>query len=162
MKDERIYRLLVMSDSHGSAAAIKKLLPITEDFDYVIHLGDGNADILNLQKSIKTELITVKGNCDQNRLSPEKYVLHLGDTALYLTHGHKENIKVGRYGLLSAAQSFGCKYALFGHTHSAEVFELGGVTFVCPGSLALPPFGKGTYAVIEGTKSSLTAKIVEI
>ena len=53
----------------------------------------------------------------------------------FITHGHLYGVKYGRLdSLVYAAMEQGAKIAMFGHTHEADIEEMGGVKIINPGT----------------------------
>lgn len=60
LQKEKMFKIVVISDTHGNILGIKKILPIINESDFVIHLGDGHNDIVSLQSLITSKIICVK------------------------------------------------------------------------------------------------------
>lgn len=77
----------------------------------------------------------VRGNCDIGGLAPDRDIVPLGSVKAFITHGHLYNVKYGRLdSLVYAAQEQGATLALFGHTHTPDYEEMGGVKLINPGA----------------------------
>ena len=57
-------RILVLSDSHGSAANCERALRLHRTADWLIHLGDGERDTAPFFPMDGVPLLQVRGNCD--------------------------------------------------------------------------------------------------
>ncbi len=138
-------RMVVMSDSHGDAAAIEQVLKNEPTASVVIHLGDGAREASRLMTEYPSrQWHIVCGNCDIGVDVPEKTVVSLGGKRFYLTHGHAERVKSGLLNLSFSARAAEADAAFYGHTHCADVDFDGGIMLLNPGSV-----GKsGTYAVV--------------
>ena len=126
----------VFSDTHGSVGRAVEAVRRTSP-DAIIHLGDGERDVERLRAEFPDiPLYSVRGNCDHLGLSPDKAVVQLGAVTAFLTHGHLySGLRWGQPdALVYAAQEAGAQLALFGHTHQADYFEIGGVKLLNPGS----------------------------
>ena len=92
----------------------------------------------------------VPGNCDCYRCPPfcqEILVQPVCGVRLYMTHGHRHNVKISTYRLLADARAAEVKAVLYGHTHSADCHrEEDGLWVMNPGSCG---YGGGTAGVIE-------------
>ena len=56
-------KFLIMSDSHGDYTSCRRAIRQEKDADYLIHLGDGIADIDELWPEVrKMKLVFVRGN----------------------------------------------------------------------------------------------------
>ena len=130
-------KIAVFSDTHGDAGrmlrAARELRP-----DALVHLGDGERDAGKLAKEFpETPLYLVRGNCDYSSAAPDELVVEFGSVRALLCHGHRYAVDWGRLdSLVYAAQEKGCSLVLFGHTHSPENTEIGGVRLVNPGTAA--------------------------
>ncbi|MBR5093600.1 MAG: metallophosphoesterase [Oscillospiraceae bacterium] len=124
----------VFSDTHGNTgrmlAAVRAQRP-----DVLIHLGDYDRDAEDLRQEFpEIPLYVVCGNCDYGSQEPVSDVLELGPVRAFITHGHAFNVRWGVDALVYAAQEEECQLALYGHTHVADVQEVGGVKVVDPGT----------------------------
>ena len=125
----------VFSDTHSATtrmlAAVRETRP-----DLVIHLGDHDRDAEALRREFPDlPLYSVCGNCDMASLAPYADIADIGGVKAFLCHGHLYGVKYGDLSRLAyAAQERGCRLALFGHTHRAELREWGGVTLLNPGT----------------------------
>ena len=130
-------KIAVFSDTHGDAGrmlrAARELRP-----DALVHLGDGVRDADKLKKEFpEIPLWRVRGNCDYSSALPDELVVEFGPVRALLCHGHRYAVDWGRLdSMVYAAQEKGCSLVLFGHTHSPENTEIGGVRLVNPGTAA--------------------------
>ena len=141
-------KIAVFSDTHGDAGrmlrAARELCP-----DAFVHLGDGERDAEKLKKEFPdVPLYRVRGNCDYSSALPDELVAEFGAVRALLCHGHRYAVDWGRLdSLVYAAQEEGCSLVLFGHTHSPENTEIGGVRLVNPG--AARQGRKPSFALVE-------------
>lgn len=142
-------KLLVFSDSHGQLEPMRMAIE-QEKPQGIIHLGDHWRDSDRLAEEYPMlPLYRVAGNCDLYRMESgctELLLCKIEGVLLYLTHGHRQNVKSTLLSLRLAAQEAGARAALFGHTHSALCQEVGGVLLLNPG--AAQAF-RGSYGVLE-------------
>jgi len=113
--------LLIFSDSHGKADAMKEVLSrqVTRP-DGVLFAGDGLRDAELLESEIPWYM--VKGNCDWfGGERPDEIVMALGGHTLLLTHGHRYSVKGGLGALLRHAVEVEADVVVFGHTHRQEL-----------------------------------------
>ena len=153
-------RLIAVSDSHGNAKGIEKLLPLIKENHYFVHLGDGLSDLKVALDECSKKTYFCSGNCDFYPGVLDEDILEIEGVKIFYCHGHRYGVKGGLGSLAKRAKELGCSLALYGHTHQAGVSEIDGVTLVNPGSLRYP-FGEGgsyAYIVINGEK--ITAVIV--
>ena len=140
-------QVLVFSDSHGEidamCAAIEEHKP-----DLVLHLGDYVRDAEELRRRFpRLDIRCVKGNCDAWDFSDESEALQfrLDGVTIYMTHGHRQNVKMTLDSLANTVHFSGAKLGLFGHTHQAEYKKMGDVTLFNPGSVGR---GRRSYGII--------------
>lgn len=143
-------KILVLSDSHSSQSFMRRCVETVKP-NAIIHLGDYFADgeaLGALYPNIP--LYQVPGNCDRFRCAggePEIRVIELSGVRLYITHGHKHNVKLYLGAFLRDARASGASAALYGHTHLADCHrEPDGLWVLNPGSCG--GYG-GSAGVIE-------------
>ena len=131
--------------------------------DAIVHLGDYYDDGETLaQLYPHIELHHVPGNCDRYRCPPWVHATlcyDVGGVRLYMTHGHKQNVKIHTALLESEARAMHAKAALYGHTHVAECRKTDdGMYIINPGSAG---YGGGRAALIETENGQiLSARIL--
>lgn len=128
-------RIAVFSDSHGEyekmAAALRG-----GGYDMVLHLGDYSRDAHELEAIFPNLPIkAVRGNCDMSSRDRDSDVLFAGDVKIYMTHGHKHQVKSGISRLVWAGREIGAHLVLFGHTHRALMETYHGIQFLNPGAV---------------------------
>lgn len=129
-----VMKILVLSDSHLHSVKLD-----LNDYDYVIHCGDGN----RITKS--DNVFCVRGNCDF-RGEKEK-IVEIKNKKILITHGDLYNVKYGYTRLSYKALESEVDICLFGHTHIADVFEFQEILFINPGA-----YQDGYYVIIEDNK----------
>jgi putative phosphoesterase len=130
---------LVISDSHGDVANIKRAVNAVGRFDGIIFLGDGIRDIDYIKDSVNLPIYAVLGNCDHfSALSDYKKVecLTFEGRRIVITHGDLYGAKYGDGGLLLLAREYNADVVLHGHTHFARSTYEDGVYLCNPGSIA--------------------------
>lgn len=145
--------LVVLSDSHGYLKNLDPLAPIFKENDYVVHLGDGHADMRFFTEEDPDKYYLFRGNCDfANAL--QEYVLEVEGVRIFMTHGHKYSVKTELLSLALAAKQRNCTVALYGHTHIASIREVEGVLCINPGTMKAPLNAGGSYCylVVNGEK----------
>lgn len=169
-------RCLIISDIHGSAAALAQVLSINppENFDHLLVLGDllnhgarnhlpegyDPMQVVELLNEHANRIMAVRGNCDgevDGMLfnfpcnGPYLYLIDpiLKERRVLITHGHLFEVKSPE-GAAKAGLKRG-DIVLSGHTHSAGVTEYqSGVINVNPGSISLPRGGKEpSYGIFD-------------
>ena len=148
-------KILVLSDSHSSLSFMRRCLDIVKP-DAMIHLGDYFDDGRAMAEEYPhIPVYQVPGNCDRYRysdLEPETIVRRVFGVDLFLTHGHRHNVKSYTGLLLRDARAAGAGAALYGHTHIAECFqEDDGLWVLNPGSCGYYG-GSAGLMVIENSK----------
>lgn len=152
-------KILVFSDSHGMVQymcdAVEKEQP-----DYIIHLGDHDADADELSGFYPTvPLAAVSGNCDRYSNKPETTVATYGGLRLFICHGHSLGVKQGLLRAVYTAKEANARVLLFGHTHIPYRDKADGLTILNPGACGDKNcFGKPTYGVLEIDGETVTAK----
>lgn len=143
-------KLLVLSDSHSALSlmrfAVERMKP-----DGIIHLGDHYDDAEVIRDEFPhIRFWQVPGNCDRYRVSPNVPEIirdSIGGVHFYMTHGHRHNVKLGLWKLLSDAEQAGAQCVLFGHTHEPYCnMEDEDFWVMNPGSCG---YGGGTVGMVE-------------
>ena len=153
-------KIIVVSDTHGSKKGLEKLLPLIAENDYVIHLGDGAGDMRNIQAEYPEKVYLCAGNCDFFSPLPTEGELEVEYLKIFYCHGHKYSVKSHLYALAREAKSRGCEIALYGHTHTALITEVDGVTLINPGTLKNAVGAGGSYCYLVINKDKATPVIV--
>ncbi len=139
-------KLLVVSDSHGSAFNLCKAARMHPDADYLIHAGDGAGD-LDYVTEISATKRAVSGNCDifDSNHFPMFESFKIDGIKIAVTHGHRLDVK---YGLTRAEyymQENEIDLLIFGHTHEPleRTFRIGDRLYCMfnPGSIREGSFG---------------------
>jgi phosphoesterase, MJ0936 family len=160
-----MFSLVIISDIHGCAPALEKVLSQTASCspDYYLLLGDilnhgprnpvpqGYAppQVAELLNSVREKIIAVRGNCDSEVdqmllqfpcLAPHNQLL-LDDRRWFMTHGHV--YETNTLPLVTG------DILLSGHTHLAGIeHDASGIYHINPGSITFPRNGaEASYAV---------------
>ena len=128
-------KLIILSDTHGKKDGVLALMPRIDENDYVVHLGDGARETLDLLDAFPDKTYFCAGNCDFAPHFPTEGVLEVENVRIFYCHGHTYGVKSGLGALVNAAKRNDCQAVLYGHTHNARVDVIDGVTLICPGSL---------------------------
>lgn len=145
--------LLIISDTHnmGLSSLPERLLTAMDEADYILHLGDGEADIQALQRCYGGKLLFVRGNNDTTGEKERTEVI--GGCKILLTHGDLYGVRTRLEKLAERAKTEGASCVMFGHTHRQLITEQDGVTFINPGSLR----DGGTYCYANASGGSIYA-----
>ncbi|MBO4572841.1 MAG: metallophosphoesterase [Clostridia bacterium] len=126
---------IVISDTHGNTADIKKLIPLIEENDYLFHLGDGLSDLKVLPEHLLSKVISVVGNCDPS-FGDAETVRIIEGVKVFLTHGHDYGVKGSKSRLLARGKSLCANACFFGHSHKATAENVDGIWLINPGTLS--------------------------
>lgn len=148
-------KILVVSDSHAGYSFMRRCIEYTAP-DAIIHLGDYYRDGETMAEEYPhIPVYQVPGNCDMNRSyipDPEIRLLELGGVRLYLTHGHRHQVKSTLVRLIADARAAKAQAVLFGHTHSAMIQREPDLLVLNPGAAS---WG-GSAAILETHLGSIT------
>ncbi|SKA79748.1 hypothetical protein SAMN05428976_1043 [Clostridium sp. USBA 49] len=131
-------QIAVISDTHRNTYELKKLKNIVKNIDIIIHLGDNVDDVNILKDGFNGKIINVRGNCDFVTSVPVEILEEIEGKKIFITHGHKYNVKYGLTNLKYRAEELEADIVLFGHTHESLVEYEKGIWFINPGSASLP------------------------
>ncbi|MDF2607686.1 MAG: phosphodiesterase, family [Bacillales bacterium] len=141
-------KILIISDTHGEKGVIKELNKKYNGIvNYSVHCGDSE---LKYDDPVIKDFYIVKGNCDFFGKFEDDLHININDLSVFITHGHRYNVKSHLYMLEEKAQSIGADIVCFGHSHLLGVEKINGILYINPGSLILPRGRKeGTYVILE-------------
>lgn len=155
-------KILVLSDSHSALSFMFRCVRALKP-DAIIHLGDYFDDGEALAEEFPhIRFYQVPGNCDRYRAplnAQEILIMNVLGVDLYMTHGHRHNVKFYTGNLLADARTAKVKAVLYGHTHIAEcVQEPDGLWVMNPGSAG--SYG-GSAGIIEvENRKIVTCRII--
>ena len=153
-------RIIVISDTHGSMKGVEKLLPLIEENDIVVHLGDGFGEARKLLGSYPDKAYICAGNCDFSVSFPSEGILEVEKLRVLYCHGHQYGVKSGLTQLAFEAKRRGCDIALYGHTHIPNIKEIYGVILINPGSAKYPVDQGGSYCYLVIHEDKATPVLV--
>lgn len=138
-------KAVLLSDSHGRVGNLIEAVENEKNADMVMFLGDVHRDIEEFMLACPKILVAeVIGNNDFFvKNVPEDRFFEFGGKKIFMTHGHKYNVKFSTAMLVSQGKKFGADICLYGHTHSKDFDEVSGITVINPGSASR------SYAVLE-------------
>ncbi len=164
-------RTIVFSDSHGEVDKLRQALALAQQggkIDQCVHLGDGMGDFAEIDAllmagNFRMRRVSVSGNNDFAfwGLSPMQLVDLGGGITALATHGHAYHVRRGVDELAYAADQRGCKAALYGHTHVADVRQHQGIWVVNPGAICEKHRGGTAFAeIITDEEGHFSARLV--
>ncbi len=121
-------RLLIVSDSHGRTDGIVRLFAEIERPDLILHLGDHQDAVTEIELELDCPVLGVAGNCDHEHTAsrlPLERLINVSGYRIFMTHGHHYQVKQGLDLLArtAARPPFTADLICFGHTHHAVVQE---------------------------------------
>lgn len=152
-------KLVVFSDNHRDMESLVWIFEHNQDAIYRISCGDSEMSEHVLSN---LDVFGVRGNYPFEPDFPYELRMVFGGVKTWITHGHKQSVKVGLYSLLMGAMEAESELVLFGHTHEALAMEEAGVLLVNPGSTITPRDGIKTYAIILIDESMILIEIREV
>lgn len=145
-------RLVVVSDSHGNPAALRRAIASVPDASAVFFLGDGIRDLLQVRGEFPgLRFYPVAGNCDFQRSYPTEGLVPFEGKLIFYTHGHLYGVALGPEQLQLTGENRGADIVLFGHTHRPLIVpgERDWPAALNPGSCSRPRGPEGpTFAVL--------------
>ena len=145
-------KILIISDTHGYLGNLGKVLQAVGHIDHLIHCGDVEEQMEEIERMAGCPCTFVQGNNDFYGDLPKEAILRFGKYRIFVTHGHRLGIYWGTQELVKTARSKRCNLALYGHTH-IPVLEVtpSGLTILNPGSLTYPRHNRRqpTFATME-------------
>lgn len=135
-------RILVVSDSHGKNENVKRAVTQTMkkygSIDAMLHMGDVEDDVEELQSMIKGPVYIVAGNNDGGLGLPQQLNINLGGIEIMMTHGHRYGVDYDLHRLELLAAQYGADIVMYGHTHYPFLDRSDDLTILNPGSLTYP------------------------
>lgn len=131
-------KILVLSDSHSGLSFARRCISAVKP-NAIIHLGDyyDDGEVLHEENGM-VPFYQVPGNCDRYRVPPfvpEILIQTVQGVSLYMTHGHRHDVKHRMDKLLADARASKVQAVLYGHTHVANCYqEPDGLWVLNPGS----------------------------
>ena len=139
-------KICVVSDTHGFAGNMLWAIE-NEKPDMLIHLGDGETDLISVRAQYPDlKIENVQGNCDTHSTAWVVFQTTIEGRRIFATHGDRHQVKLDpQYTtLLYAALEVDANIVLFGHTHQPYVDRRLCMDVMNPGScgnVACPTYG---------------------
>lgn len=131
--------ILIISDTHGNLNNVIRNIQAIEKPDMLFHLGDYVEDGIKIGEELNIPTTIVRGNGDSNRTDfNDDEIVEIKGKKIFLTHGHKYNVRFDISNLYYKAQEIGADYVLFGHTHIPIIERIENIVIMNPGSPYLP------------------------
>jgi len=128
-------KILIFSDVHGRKDRLEGILKEHSDADYRLSLGDTE---LNNNYLKSRDIIGVKGNYPFDPGVGYDYTLKLKEFNLFLTHGHKYQIKFGLDTLYYKMLEEEARFCFHGHTHVIRFDDIEDRYIINPGAVNHP------------------------
>lgn len=153
-------RVLVVSDSHGDEAALRRAILSQPKAEVVIHLGDGEPEMERAKRNFPDKMfLQVRGNCDWGSDLPVTGTYEIDGVKIFYTHGHAYGVKAGLYNAVCAAREQHAQVLLFGHTHNALTDYDDGLHILNPGSLS---GWHGSFGTVDITPQGVVTNVVRL
>lgn len=152
----------VISDTHGDQVAVRQVVKLATDIDMWLHAGDCSQDAEYLRSLVTVPVVTAKGNCDGQTTARVDEFVEIENQKIWLTHGHRYNVKRGRDELLQIAKHHRMNIVVYGHTHIPENYWCESVLLFNPGSANCSYGGRGTFGIIEIDEEGIVGSIIEL
>lgn len=156
-------KIVVISDTHSKNQEILDYILKNEKPDLLFHLGDYVKDGEIISRKLGIASIIVKGNGDYGSGYKEEEIIEIRGKKIFLTHGHKYNVRYTLDNIIYKGQELGADIVLFGHTHVPINICEDEIYVMNPGSPSFPRglSGKKTFGMINIGKR-VEMEIVEI
>ncbi len=153
-------RILVVSDTHGNEANLKRAVLSQPQAELVVHLGDGEEEANRVKTAFPEKMfLQVRGNCDWGSSLPYNGEYEADGKKLFFTHGHLFGVKSGLYTVTCAAREQKAQILLFGHTHQALCDYEDGLYLLNPGSLS---GWQASFGTVDITPQGIVTNIVKL
>jgi len=161
----------LLSDTHGILEPAFKALEMMGPLDLLIHAGDHYHDATTIAARLDVLTHAVVGNCDSRMDGPGEKILELDGVRIYITHGHKYNVKMSLFGLYNRAAELRASVVVYGHTHIAGYTYTpspscpcpGGLLMINPGSVSKPRDGdEYSFGLLEITDGVVKPHIMSL
>lgn len=157
-------KILVMSDTHGEINSVVQHIKNIEKFSMLLHLGDYIEDAEKIKQLLNIPAVIIRGNGDFQRADYNyDEILEINGKRIFLTHGHRYNVKYGITNLYYRALELSADVVLFGHTHIPIVERVADMLIMNPGSPTYPRgFNRKSTIGILDIGSDVEGKLIEV
>ncbi len=131
----------IISDSHHDLKSIDEAICLAEDINYWFHAGDSIEDAEYLEQVSGKKVYKVCGNIDWFSHSPQELLVKIENVRIFLTHGHKYQVKWTLDNLFERAVKLNADLIIYGHSHVGAKEIIKNRIFVNPGSISQPRDG---------------------
>ncbi len=146
-------KILVLSDSHSGISFMRRCIESIKP-DAIVHLGDYYDDAETMAEEFpRIPMYQVPGNCDRYRCPPfakEILITPVCGVRLYMTHGHRHQVKSTTNLLIRDAREAQVDAVLYGHTHIADCRHEDGLWILNPGTCGYYGGSAGLIEVNDG------------
>ncbi len=133
-------RIAVVSDTHHQIEILLEQLQKAY-IDELFFLGDCYNDGLEIAGRLGIPVELVRGNVEPfNCSGPADLLVTRKQWTIFLTHGHRYNVKMGLSLLSYRSEELNANLTLFGHTHIPFHEKNMNITFFNPGSASYPNY----------------------
>lgn len=155
-------RIGLISDTHGSLAAIRRAVAAAGPVDLWLHAGDFSQDAAKLAQVSGRPVTAVAGNCDGATTYKIDEFIDAGGKKIWLTHGHRYRAKERPDELAWWAAQYEVDIVVYGHSHKPDL-RLDGVILFNPGSAGYPRGGHPpTCGLLVIEDGRIDASLIEI
>ncbi|TZE81713.1 metallophosphoesterase family protein [Calorimonas adulescens] len=157
-------RIGIISDTHRLWGRIEEALRTMGKVDMILHLGDNVSDAEDIRNILRDiPVVAVKGNCDSTDNLPEERTLLLEGRKIFMTHGHRYNVKYDFSDIYKRAKEVEADIALFGHSHLPIILRKSDIIFINPGSTSMPKHGSSpSCAILTIEDNRIDARLLTV
>ena len=152
----------VISDTHGDQLAIRQVIKLATDVEMWLHAGDCSQDAEYLRRLVAVPVVAARGNCDGQTTARLDEFVEIQGQKIWLTHGHRYNVKRGRDELLEFAKDHTMNVVIYGHTHIPDNGWCEGILLFNPGSATCSYGSPGTFGIIEIDEDKIVGSIIDL
>lgn len=153
----------IISDTHGDLLSAEKAIKAMGDIDLLLHAGDTYRDAILLEETLDIDVIAVKGNTDFDCEASSETIISIEGKRIFLTHGHKYNVKYSLDRLYYKALETNSNIIIFGHSHIPIHAKENDIIFINPGSPSSPRDGsKPSYAIMNICEEDIDIKLYNL